>query len=113
MGDHRLGQLARDQLVTAHQQLGLEPVLERHEPALLEPARQAAKGVELAHLGQRRASPQAVGRHQQLASRRRVAALECGTAPVGGVLEAPGVDLLALDDQPVAGRLLHEYSARR
>ena len=57
LGDQRL-QLADQLGVAAERQVGLDPLLERRQPQILEPAALDPRERLLAELGQRRAAPQ-------------------------------------------------------
>ena len=90
--DQRL-QLADELGVPAQRQVGLDPLLERRQPQLLEPAALDPRERLLAELRQRRAAPQ----RQRLAQQPR-RTLGVGVARLGDEpLEARQVDQLRLD----------------
>ena len=81
-------------------EIGVDPLLERGEPQLLEPVRRGLRpGVE-GELGQRGPAPEP----ERLAQRPRLCLGVGATRLVEQALEAHGVDSLALDVEDVAGR---------
>ena len=84
----------------AERELGVDPLLERDDPQLVEPRRLEPGELLLVEVGERRAAPE----RERLAQQRR-APCRLGAARFGEqALEAVRVDALGLERQPVAGR---------
>ena len=99
--DERL-ELADHLAVAAQSEIGLDPILERRQPLVLEASGLAHRERLVCHIGERVAAPERERRGQQLACGRGVAAGQRGARPGGQRLEALGVHVLMPDRQHVA-----------
>ena len=93
----------RDELVvTPESQIGLDALLDRREPQLLQPRRPVLGESLVREVAERRAAPQRERRSQELGCRRRVIVVERSATLVDEPLEAQGVDALGVDRERVS-----------
>ncbi len=103
-GDLRL-ELADQLGAAAEREVGLDPVLERRQPLLLEPRDLRLRERLVGQVGQRRAAPHRKGLPQPFGRGRRVAGVERGAAAGSQRLEAVRVELAGRHPQHIAARL--------
>ena len=104
LGDEAL-QLRDGGRVTSEREVGLDPVLDRAQPELLEPPDLALSEVLVRELGQCRPPPQAERLTKEIVRPRRVALLQRAPPFSRELLEPHEVEGRALERQAVAGRL--------
>ena len=88
VGRDERGELLEDLRMPAESEVGLDPVLERGEPQLLEPVRSLCRERLACEVGQRGPAPLGERSPQQLGSPREVAARDRASPRGGSVLEA-------------------------
>ena len=110
---HHLGELRTDRRMATEQQVGGEPILQGGEPALLQPCAQCEHPFDVDEVSKHRAAPQRIGLEQQLASGCGLRISEQRMPAIGEALEPVQVDVVRVDDEPVAGLVECELSARR
>ena len=100
---HKRLHLADEIRVTAEREIGLDALLERHEPQLLE-ARDRRLGERLVReVGKRLPTPQRERRAQEPCRLLRVAGRACSARAIELALEARDVELVRLDSGDVPG----------
>ena len=95
-------ELGDQRVVPAERQLGLDPLLDRDEPELLQPFRVGAREVLVGDLGQRLSAPECEGRLERLQGIGGLARCVCTSACVEQPLESSRVDRVGLDLEDVA-----------
>ena len=101
---HELAQLGHERLVPAERELGVDPILERLEPELLEPVDVRARERLVGQVGERTAPPERQRRPQPIRRCADVAVFEQPAAFTGQALEPLGIELIRANVQYVSGR---------
>ena len=110
MGTDQAVQFGDKTGVPAAGQVGVDPALQRGEPGLLEAAGVGLGEGKIGHVRQGRAPPQAQRRAQDPRGGLRPAPGQVCLCAADQALEAGGVQFVAGDVEPVAGRLRHQQA---
>src|SRR5262249_22770417 len=89
-------------------ELGVDPLFDRPQPEVLEPASLLVGGILECEVGQRRAAPDGKRLAKETGPRARILTLRFGDE----ALEAPEVELVRLEHESVARRARHEHALR-
>ena len=102
-------QLRHQLVVSPERNVGFQPRFHRRDPQRIEALRLVADQLDVGDVGQRRAAPQRQPLRQQLDGDRGPAVAHGGAPLSQQTLEAPGVEVLRRDHEPVPGFGRHQH----